>query len=61
LTGYLENKVVVPFGHNQGMRKETLRKNMLQEKEVNGHTSLSPLKNSGSGKTEYGTTGYSGN
>jgi hypothetical protein len=61
LTGYLDNKVVVPFGHNQLMEKETLWKNMLQEKEVNGHTSLSPLRNTGSRKTENWRTGYSGN
>ena len=43
LTGNLDNKVVVPYGHNQGMKKETLQKNMLQGKQGNGHTSLSPL------------------
>jgi hypothetical protein len=39
LAGYLDNEVVVPYGHNQEM-KETLWKNMLQEKKVNRHTSL---------------------
>jgi len=43
------------------MKKETLWKNMLQEKEVDGHTNLIPLRNTGSRKTENGRRGYSGN
>jgi hypothetical protein len=53
--------VVVPFGHTQEMKKETLWKKILQKKEGNRHTSLSPIRNTGHRKTENGRKGYSGN
>jgi hypothetical protein len=32
LTGYLDNEVVVPFGHNQGMKKENIKEEYVAGK-----------------------------